>query len=260
MPPRLQPILNFKRNHLLNNMAFSLLTALRTVSISGAIISMLFSASLAQAARPMMTDDARTVDAYACQVESWVRNNRGSREYWSLPACNFTGNLELTLGGAITNSAGVSDHSDMLIQGKSIFKPLASNGYGYGLAVGYVAHPAHYKDHDMVGDPYAYIPASFSFRDDQIVMHTNTGIIHNRDNSRNYGTWGLGSEIRLNPQNVLIVETFGDSISSPWLQVGLRHWVVPNRVQVDATYGTRSNGESPWISIGLRLLSVPFLQ
>jgi hypothetical protein len=32
------------------------------------------------AARPMIADDARTVDAYACQVESWIKTNRGSRE------------------------------------------------------------------------------------------------------------------------------------------------------------------------------------
>lgn len=40
----------------------------------------------------MITDDARTVDAKACQVETWVKFNRDSTEYWALPACNFTGN------------------------------------------------------------------------------------------------------------------------------------------------------------------------
>jgi len=36
---------------------------------------------------------------------------------------------------------------------------------------------------------------------------------------------------------------------------------VPNRVQLDATYGNRNGGETGerWFSIGLRLLSVPFL-
>ena len=68
-------------------------------------ISLLLTQPTAFAARPMITDDARTVDAKACQVESWVRTNHGSREYWALPACNLTGNLELTFGGARTADA-----------------------------------------------------------------------------------------------------------------------------------------------------------
>jgi hypothetical protein len=43
----------------------------------------------AHPARPMITDDARTVDGKACQVESRVRNNRDSREHWALPTCNL---------------------------------------------------------------------------------------------------------------------------------------------------------------------------
>ena len=33
-------------------------------------------ASTAHAARPMITDDARIVDAKSCQVETWSRFNR----------------------------------------------------------------------------------------------------------------------------------------------------------------------------------------
>ncbi len=45
----------------------------------------------AHAARPMYTDDARIVDPKSCQVESWIRFNRDSTEYWALPACNPLG-------------------------------------------------------------------------------------------------------------------------------------------------------------------------
>ncbi|MEG2630011.1 MAG: hypothetical protein RSB42_04025, partial [Comamonas sp.] len=34
-------------------------------------------AGAAQAARPMITAEARNVDAKSCQVESWVKSNRG---------------------------------------------------------------------------------------------------------------------------------------------------------------------------------------
>ena len=44
----------------------------------------------AQAARPLVTDDARIVDPKACQLETWTRFNRGSTEHWVQPACIFT--------------------------------------------------------------------------------------------------------------------------------------------------------------------------
>ncbi len=39
-------------------------------------------------------------------------------------------------------------------------------------------------------------------------------------------------------------------------------WVVPDRVQIDATVGAQAGdyGASRWISIGMRLLSPPFLK
>ena len=100
-------------------------------------------AGAAWAARPLITDDARVVDLQACQVESWVKKNRDSTEYWALPACNVTGNLELTFGGARTRNANAGGlyASDVQVQGKTLFKPLATNGWGLGLVAGTVRHP-----------------------------------------------------------------------------------------------------------------------
>jgi hypothetical protein len=39
----------------------------------------------AEAARPMLTDDARIVDPKSCQLESWVRDSKHVTEYWALP-------------------------------------------------------------------------------------------------------------------------------------------------------------------------------
>src|SRR5438128_843989 len=89
----------------------------------------------ARAARPMITDDARIVDAQACQLESWVRRNEHSTEYWAIPACNPTGNLELALSGARTNEAGETHTSDALVQAKTLFRPLKTNDWGVGAVV-----------------------------------------------------------------------------------------------------------------------------
>lgn len=221
---------------------------------------LLLAQTAAHAARPMITDDARTVDAKACQVEAWSRTNRGSRELWALPACNFTGNLELTLGGAVTREGGGSSTSDVVLQGKTLLKPLETNGYGVGLAIGYGAHPADYNGRNL-GDPYFYVPASFSFADDRVVLHLNGGARHVRA-EQTRATWGIGSETLITPRVFLIAETFGESRNNASYQAGLRLWLVPNRVQIDATYGNQY-GDKPgarWFSVGLRLLSPPFLK
>lgn len=212
----------------------------------------------AHAARPMNTDDARIVDAKACQLESWVKHPKGHTEFWAQPACNFTGNLELTVGGALARMDGDTRASAQMIQGKTLFKPLQTNGWGLGLTLGMQRDPRAGAGggHDL----YAYVPASFSFRDDKVVLHTNTGWLREQGTRSNRFTWGLGSEIQMLERTWLIAETYGQGAHRPFMQVGLRHWLVPERVQIDATYGNRiGEGSQRWFSLGLRLLSAPFL-
>lgn len=223
--------------------------------------ALLLAPAAAYPARPMITDDARTVDAKACQVESWVRTNRGNREYWALPACNFSGNLELTLGGAVTRDAEGSTTSDVILQGKTLLKPLETNGYGIGFALGYAAHPGTQQGRTL-GDAYFYVPVSLSFAEDRFVLHANAGARHVRDEGQARATWGVGSETLLTPRAYLIAETFGETRASAAFQVGIRYWIVPNHVQVDTTYGNHY-GNKPdmrWFSVGLRLISAPFLK
>jgi hypothetical protein len=225
---------------------------MRPALLSAALLAV----GTAHAARPMIVDDARTVDAKACQLESWVKKNPDSTETWALPACNFAGNLELTLGGAATRKAGNTQTTDVVMQGKTLFKTLEPNGWGIGLAAGTVRHLLA-----DTRDGYAYVPTSFSFRDDAAVVHTNLGWLREGETRHNRLTWGVGTEARLAERTWLIAETFGQNQGKPFHQLGLRHWLVPDRVQLDATYGNRNgggNGER-WFSIGLRLLSVPFL-
>jgi hypothetical protein len=216
--------------------------------------ALLVTALPAHAARPMITDDARVVEAKACQVESWVRRNRGSTEFWALPACNPTGNLELTAGGARTNEAGTTRTTDQQLQAKTLFKAMDTDGWGAGLAVGTVGHPGARRD------TYAYVPVSWSFLRDRMVVHANAGAVHVGDDRKTRPTWGLATEVQLDMRNVLVVETFSPGAGA-FHQLGLRHWLVPNRVQVDVTYGDRNRGGSGerWFSLGLRLLSPPIL-
>jgi hypothetical protein len=212
------------------------------------------------AARPMVTDDARIVDVKACQVESWVRRNDSSTEFWALPACNPTGNLEITFGGALTRDGGLTQTTDVVLQGKTIFRPLETNGWGLGLAVGAIHHPD--LDSGRLPDEwYAYVPLTFSLKDDQAFIHTNLGVNRDREEDTCRLSWGIGTEVAASASGFLIAETFGENRGKPLFQVGYRHWIVPNRVQADVTYGNRFalDHQEGWFSFGLRLLSPPFL-
>jgi hypothetical protein len=214
------------------------------------------------AARPMITDDARIVDVKSCQVESWQRRNQGSLEYWALPGCNFTGNLEITFGGARTSDAAGTRATDVVLQGKTLFKTLETNGWGTGLAIGAVRHPN--APGRSIGEFYAYIPTSFSMRNDSLIIHTNVGLLHNNNTHGTRVTAGLGGEISLAENTWLIAESFKQKEGRPFFQAGVRHWILPNRVQIDATYGDRFGASEfgkneRWFSIGLRLLSPAFL-
>lgn len=218
-----------------------------------ALALLVFVPAAAHAARPMITDDARLTDAGACQVESWVHLHGSQRELWALPACNPGGNFELTVGGALAYTDSRADSGALVIQGKTLFKPLETNGYGFGLAAGYASQPgsAH------TGNPYFYVPASFSLADDRVVLHTNLGYTRERENHQNRLTWGLGSEIQMTERAWLIAESYGQDKGNAFFQMGVRYWVLPNHVQIDTTYGSRFGALSDqhWFSIGLRLIS-----
>lgn len=209
----------------------------------------------------MVTDDARTVDAGTCQLETWVKFNRDNSEYWALPACNFTGNLELTVGGARGKDSSSIRTSDVVLQGKMVFKPLETNGWGWGLGFGSVRHPAINTQNNLTGDIYAYTPLSFSFYDDSFVLHANLGWLHENETRRDRMTWGLGSETQLDQRTWLIAEAFGQNQNKPFYQAGLRYWMVPGRMQIDTTYGNRfgNDMQERWLTIGMRLLSTQLL-
>ena len=221
-----------------------------SVSLLGFAISL---ATPAQAARPMITDDARLTDAGACQMETWVHIHHDERELWALPACNPGGNFELTFGGALAYGDGQRQHGALLLQGKTLIKPLTTNSYGIGFAAGYATQPGS----EQSGSPYLYVPVSFSLADDRMVIHTNLGNLRERETRKNHLTWGIGGELQTTERLYVIAESYGQDKDNAFFQTGLRYWVIPGHVQIDTTYGSRfgHSREERWLSIGLRLIT-----
>jgi hypothetical protein len=208
----------------------------------------------AWAARPFMTDDARLTTEGSCQLESWARHYSDRTEYWALPACNPVGNFEVTAGGGQFRADGLPGSQDRVLQGKTLFRPLQTNDWGWGLAVGRVWHPSSQPGPNNLGNTYLYLPLSVSAQDDRMVFHFNLGWVQDRQTRLNSTTWGSGVEYWAHSRIMLIAEAFGDDRQKPFVQTGLRFALVPGLFQIDATRGVQpgSQGRSSWTSIGVR--------
>lgn len=215
----------------------------------------------AWAARPMITDDARVVDPRSCQVETWSRRNPGSTEFWMLPACSIAERTEFTAGGALGRDESGTHTTDAVLQVKHLFRPLTDTQWGVGMSAGHVSHPAVNRRSNLLGDLYANLLLSAPLRGEAVVAHFNLGWLNERAASSHRMTWGVGFEARMAPRVYAIGESFGQDAGRPWWQAGVRYWILPGRVQLDATVGDRWGGAGGehWFTIGLRLLSPPFL-
>jgi hypothetical protein len=214
----------------------------------------LFLCTPSWAARPFITDDARLTTEGSCQLESWMRTYTDSREFWALPACNPGGNLEFTVGGGVASSTDGTASTDYVFQLKTLFKPLATNGWGLGVAAGRVQHPEIHPGPNQLGNTYAYLPFSASFNKDRFITHANLGWLHDDASSQDRTTWGLGGELQTSPRSALIAETFGDDKTQAYWQMGVRFFLIPNLFQIDATTGQPFGGDGSgrWISLGVR--------
>ena len=227
---------------------------MKKLTILGSILGALMADSWA--ARPFVTDDARLTTAQSCQLETWTRVYRSTVELWALPACNPTGNLEFTIGAGAANSgsASIGWTDDFLFQAKTLFKPLETNGWGIGAAVGAIQHPEIRPGPNLLGNQYAYVPLSISFADDRVIVHANGGWLHDKASGKHQATWGLGTELNLDSHWTLIAESFGNTVDIPFWQTGVRYSLVPGLLQLDGTIGRQYNNsiDNRWLSFGVR--------
>jgi hypothetical protein len=232
-----------------------------------AVLSLAFAmlATTAHAGRPLFTDDAGIVDPGACQLESWGQRGRGGvSEYWVLPACNPTGNLELTVGAAQFRAPGERDTRGIL-QGKSLFRPLEVNGWGWGVAIGneFGATASRPLRNRLIGDFYANVPVSWSLHDDRWLVHASVGWLREREARRDRATYGIATEYALTARTWALGEAFGQSGNGrPFYHVGLRHWLVPEQLQIDVTYGNRfgRGTEDRFVTFGVAVFTDAFLR
>ena len=223
--------------------------------------SMLYGAPGLHAAQPYTTDDARLLDKGVCQLEAGKQENRDNREFWLLPACNPTGNLELTLGLSRFVEPDGNRHQ-YVFQGKGLFRKMDGGNPGLGWVAGVRGHGTTAENRQRISNVYGSFLYSQPFLDERLVVHLNAGALHDRDQSRDLATWGTAMEFALNERFTLIGEFFGDSRTRPSNHAGIRVSLVPDRVEMEISAGGQNGNHAStrWWTIGVRLITPPFLR
>ncbi|RDU60003.1 hypothetical protein [Helicobacter marmotae] len=225
-----------------------------------ALIFIFVYASFAFAARPMITDDARVVDRHSCQLETWGVYDRNMFEYYAIPACNMFLDTEVSMGVMMSN-AFIPDTNpsekfrtqQFIIGAKKIFNDLEEQGFSYGVALGnaYNFLYSQYKNEHFI-----YVPISFAFLENTFLVHSNVGYkLKRNENEPHIYHLGLGFERELSQRFWLLGEGIYERGSRAQFQVGIRIWLLQDKIQLDGTYGNAFSGGESFVSLGLRLLS-----
>jgi hypothetical protein len=213
-----------------------------------------------RAAQPLVTDDAAVVSYKACQLEAWIVATHGAREYWAQPACNFTGDLELTVGGARTDPSNEPSSSAVLLQAKWVpFSREEDRKWSFGL-VGGAARDTHAPHGSSAYQAYyAKLLASWYPRDD-LEVDLNLGMA-NVYGSGSFALAGAAIQYAIVPALQLLAEVFHDEPGPVRFQGGVRWIVAPERFEAYASYGKRfSLSSDSWsVVVGVRLQTPAFL-
>ncbi len=200
------------------------------------------------AARPMLTDDARTVDEGRCQLESWVQRSGTSSEWWALPSCSGGRSVEWALGTRRSTDEGTAATTAHLIQYKRVWRELRPSGVGVALNLG-----TNLSDGRLA--PYALVPVSWSSSNELTFLHLNLGLSRDKASPRFNRPLGVAIEQRIATDLWFIAERYRSSSEQQTVQAGLRWWVKPEVLQIDATMSRESTSTSSTLrqfSIGLR--------
>lgn len=186
----------------------------------------------AWAGRPMFTDDATLTTPHTCQIENWFQQSKTVNQTNFLPACNPTGNFEVTAGLTTIDDQNAGKQQSYLLQGKTLLTPLDSDHrYGVGFAFGIDRLDGNN------GDNFVYIPLSISSASQNWTTSLNLGWRQVLAQNNNILTWGMGSTYNANEYLSVFSEILGDNKVKPTIHSGLSIDVIQNELQLDMTYG-----------------------
>jgi hypothetical protein len=211
------------------------------------------STGTAWAGRPLQTEDAGVLGAGECEIESFaarerVRDEPTARALSAQVGCGIGLRSQLALAAARTRAAG-EKVDDITLVGKTWLRELDDDDIGVTLAyaLGATRLPGASLRHEATE-----VRAVVTVPRGDWQVHANAGWARSEADRLNSTIWGMAAErTGLGPVD-LMAEVFGDDRSDPWLNAGLRWNAIPDRLNLDASYGVQMN------SARARLLTVGF--
>lgn len=221
----------------------------------------------AHAGRPMVTDDAGVMDAGACQLEAWTERARDGNTTWLNPGCNPFGATEFSLGAGrqrLDTEDGTQTGMLYSWQVKHLLREADDERIGFAVSTG-GQHSRASGDNEIFIKGIATAP----LMGDDLLAHINLGAVRQReDQQRHYrGAWGLALDAAVLPATRASLEAFGTSGTTSsgadrnW-QLGLRHELIPGRLQLDTSIGSPFGRwqEGRVFSVGLVFTTPAFLR
>ena len=213
----------------------------------------------AEAGQPLFTDDAAVVAAKTCQVETFIAFGHADREYWAQPACNFTGNVELTAAGAITDTGPEGKSGAAVLQAKSTLLPRGDGQLAFGAAAGALRDMGAAHGSSAFQTWYARALASwYPTGDTEVDLNLGAANVYG---TGTFALAGVAVQYMIIPRLQLLAETYRDAPGPAKYQAGVRYAVLPSRLEAYASYGARlgrsANDRS--VTVGIRVQTAQLL-
>lgn len=215
--------------------------------------------SNADAGAPLLTDDAAVVAPRTCQLEAWVLPSDDGRDYWMQPACNFAGDVEVSIGAGRTRPVAGDASTIMQLQAKTVIHATDDHVWSFGVAGGAGRDTGASHGSSAYQLYYAKALASWYPQSD-LEVDFNLGAA-NAYGSGTFALAGIAVQYAVVPTLQLLAEAFHYGPGAARYQIGARWIVVPDRFETYVSYGNNFRATSDgWSSIiGIRLQTPVFL-
>jgi len=202
----------------------------------------------AHAGRPLSTDDAAILPEGACQLETWLRPSAHLHQFNFQPACNPWGGVEWGASFTRQHAADASPQSLVGLQAKTVFREAETGSWGAGATVGVVRAAGGGSTGTLRAGTLIVSAAPTA----ALTLHANVGATQEGPRHA-IANWAAAIEYELHPRWTLVAESYGARHGRASHQVGVRTWLDPDRLQLDATIGRETVGgtREPVLTLGL---------
>jgi hypothetical protein len=226
----------------------------RVARISAIATLAFLSIHLAWAGRPLQTEDAGILDRGACELESVRSHQRADgntdRENSIQLGCGVGLSTQLALAFGQARVSDASAHG-MQFSGKTgLWQGAGDNAPGFSVA--YVVTSSKDNTH---GWRHEATDVNFVYSQplNDYTLHANLGPSRDEVARLHKMNWALALEHADIGAWAPMAEIYGDNKEPPWWNLGLRYTAVPNKLELNASFGRQVvTGRPTLITFGLK--------